>query len=313
MRQLSPKLEDWLEGFNRLLKDLEEKGFKQTPTNAREGLASLTQNLVTDRPEIKWIQDDLVKGEEFDVPVRIYHPLPDARLPVLLYFHGGGHMAGSVSVYDPICRKMALATGHVVVSVDYRLSPECPYPAGISDALSVVRNIWETLGKRKINYTRQLSIAGDSAGGSICATISHLTQHDTDVNIKKQVLIYPCLDYTLQSESVFLNGEGYLLQKEKIEWYFDNYFKDSENRKKLSPLFMEISENMPESFVITAEFCPLRDDGTAYVGKLNDGGVPVRILHFDDMIHAFITMEDLAKNQCAEVYQNIASFLNNDG
>ncbi len=313
MRQLSPKLENWLLGYNRLLKDLEENGFRQTPTNAREGLAILTYKLVTDKPLVNWVQDDLVDGDEFQVPVRIYHPRPESVLPVLLYFHGGGHMAGSVTVYDPICRKLALSTAHVVVSVDYRLAPECPYPAGISDALSVVRNIWNTLDRRHISYNRLLSIAGDSAGGSMCATISHLTQHDVAVNISKQVLIYPCLDYTLQSKSVSQNGEGYLLQKDKMEWYFDNYCKDSENRRELSPLYMEFSPNIPETLVITAEFCPLRDDGIAYVRKLNDAGVLARNLHFDDMIHAFINMEDLAKDQCKEVYRNIASFLNDGG
>lgn len=313
MRKLSPKLENWLERYNKLLKEMKENGFRQTPTNVREGLANLTQNLVTEKPVIRWIQDDLVGGDEFDVPVRIYHPRPESHLPVLLYFHGGGHVAGNITVYDPICRKIALASGHVVVSADYRLAPECPYPAGINDALSVVKNIWKTLDRREINYTRQLSIAGDSAGGSICATVSHLTQHDIDVSIRKQVLIYPCLDYTLQSESVSLNAEGYLLQKEQIEWYFDNYFKNRENRRKLSPVYMEFSGNMPESFIITAEFCPLRDDGFAYVRKLNDAGVLSKHLHFDDMIHAFINMENLTKDQCAEVYRNITSFLNNDG
>ena len=117
MRQLSSKLENWLKEYNKLLKDLEESGFKQTPTNAREGLANLTESLVTEKPVIKWIQDDLVESEVFNVPVRIYHPQPESHLPVLLFFHGGGHMSGSITVYDPICRKFALATNHVVVSL----------------------------------------------------------------------------------------------------------------------------------------------------------------------------------------------------
>lgn len=309
MRQLSPELEKWLEGFNELLNELKESGFKQPPTNAREGLANLTYNLVTEKPVVSWIQDDLVEGDGFDVPIRIYNPKPESDLPVLLYFHGGGHMAGSVTVYDPICRKIALATNHIVVSVDYRLAPECPYPAGINDALTVVRNIWKTLDGRDVSCIRQLSIAGDSAGGSMCATVSHMMQHDAEVNIKKQILIYPCLDYTLQSESVSLNGEGYLLHKEKMEWYFDNYFKSGENRRELSPLHMEFSKNLPESLVITAEFCPLRDDGFHYIRKLEDVGVASRHLHFDNMIHAFINMENLAKDQCTEVYRSMADFL----
>ena len=121
MREVSPKLQPWLENFNIMLTGLLADGFKPTPINAREGLANLTKGMVSDIPDIAWCQDDFIRGNEYDVPVRIYHPKPSTALPVLVYLHGGGHMAGSVTVYDPICRKMAMATQHIVVSVDYRL------------------------------------------------------------------------------------------------------------------------------------------------------------------------------------------------
>lgn len=312
MQLLSSELKNWLKKHNRLLKELKEGGFKQTPTNTREGLANLTWTLVTDRPAVKWIQDDLVEGKEFSVPVRIYHPQPESPLPILIYFHGGGHMAGSITVYDPICRKMALATCHIVISVDYRLAPECPYPLGIIDATTVAKNIWTTLQQRQLNYVNNLSIAGDSGGGAMCATLAHGTQHDKTINIEKQVLIYPSLDYTLQSESMELNGKGYLLHKEKIEWLLDNYFQHNENRREVSPLYMEFTSAMPESLIITAEFCPLRDEGLAYIDKLNRGGIGNQHIHFDDMIHAFINMENLAKDQCAALYRKIGAFLNHN-
>ena len=143
MRELSPKLRPWLENFNVLLSVLLADGFKPTPTNAREGLINLTKGMVTDIPDIAWCQDDLIHGCGYDVPVRIYHPEPSMALPVLVYFHGGGHMAGSVTVYDPICRKMAMAAQHIVVSVDYRLAPECPYPAAVNDTYSAVKGVWQ--------------------------------------------------------------------------------------------------------------------------------------------------------------------------
>lgn len=309
MRKLSPKLRVWLEEYNNLMTKLKESGFKQTPTNAREGLANLTRSLVTDRPQVAWIQDDLVAGEDFEVPVRIFHPQPDSPLPVLLHFHGGGHMAGSISVYDTICRKIALATNHIVVSSDYRRSPECPYPAGISDAVSVAKNVYNTLNRRELRYIPQLSLIGDSAGGAICATVSHMLQQDDAVNIEQQILIYPSLDYTMGTKSITQNGQGYLLHKEKIEWFFDNYFRNNENRKKAAPLYMEFSHRLPRSLVITAEFCPLRDEGFRYVEKLIDAGVSAQHLHFDDMIHAFMNMEDIAKEQCAKLYREISKFL----
>lgn len=287
-------------------------GFKQTPTNAREGLANLTYSYVKQKPDIAWVQDDLVAGADFDVPVRIYHPKPEQPLPVLLHFHGGGHMAGSISVYDPICRKIALATNHVVVSSDYRLAPECPYPAGINDALSVTKNIYTTLQQRKVKFTQHLAIVGDSAGGAISATVSHMMQHNSDVKIEKMILIYPSLDYTLQAPSLTLNGEGYVLETEKIYWYVDNYFQNREDRKKVSPLYMDFSSNLPETLMITAEFCPIRDDGYNYAKKLKDARVPCKHLHFEDMIHAFMNMEDLVKSECDQIYHEMAIFLENE-
>jgi len=310
MRHVSSKLQGWLYNYNTFMKGLLETGFKQTPTNTREGLANLTMLLVTDRTEISLVQDDLVNAPDYAIPVRIYHPTPDASIPVLIYYHGGGHMAGSVAVYDPICRKIAHASEHIVVSVDYRLAPECPYPLGVNDAYNVVKNIWATLDGRDLKYQRHLSIAGDSAGGALCATVAHISQHDERIDIRRQALIYPSLDYTLTSDSIEENAEGYLLVKERIKWYFDNYFQKGENRKSASPLYMEFTNQLPETLVITAEFCPLRNEGIAYVEKVKSTGLYVEHLHFDNMIHAFLNLENLVKDECETVYRRIGKFLN---
>ena len=309
MRRVSPNLQPWLEQYNRLIKELTDKGFKPTPITAREGLANLTRELLTDKPSIAWVQDDLVQTPGYSVPVRIFHPQPESLLPVLIYYHGGGHMAGSVTVYDPLCRKLALACRHIVVCPEYRLAPECPYPAGVHDAYYTARNIWATLGSRGVKYQRHLSLAGDSGGGALCATVSHLAQHDARMGITHQALIYPSLDYTMTLSSIDQNATGYLLEKEKIAWYFDNYFQHAENRRAASPLHMEVTRGFAETLVITAEFCPLRDEGAAYVKKVRDAGCHAEHLHFDDMIHAFMNMEDLVKEACQSVYRTIAKFL----
>ncbi len=309
MSQVSPKLQEWLKNFNILIAQLVESGFKATPTNAREGLANLTHNLVTDIPQVSWVQDDLVVGGEYAVPVRIYHPAPEKALPVLVYYHGGGHMSGSVTVYDPICRKLALATQHIVVSVDYRLAPECPFPAGLNDAYAVVQHLWKTLDGRGINYSAILSVAGDSGGGALTASVCAKAQSDPKVSIAKQVLIYPSLDYTMETDSITENGAGYLLHKEKIAWYFDNYFAGGEDRKAASPLYQVITDQLPETLLFTAEFCPLRDEGILYCEKARQAGAKVEHYHFPDMIHTFINMEDLVKEECELVYQKIGQFL----
>ena len=312
MRHVSQKLHQWLENYNRLVQELLDNGFKQTPTNAREGLARLTRGLVTKWPEIPWVQDDLVDAPHFSVPVRIYHPAPDSCLPVLVYYHGGGHMAGNVTVYDPICRKIAVSSQHIVVSPDYRLAPECPYPAGVQDAYNVAKSIWTTLDSRGLKYQRRLSITGDSGGGALCATVAHMAQHDTRIDIRRQAVIYPSLDYTMNSASIEKNGTGYLLEKKKIIWFFDNYFQDKENRREVSPLYMDFTNNLPETLMITAEFCPLKDEGVAYMEKLKATSVQIEHFHFDDMIHAFMNMENLVPEECAAVYRKIGEFLNSE-
>lgn len=310
MRQLHPQLEDWLKKSNALMATLVAGGYKATPVNTREGLAALTRVYVKDVPAVSWVQDDYVDTPVYRVPVRIYHPKPEEALPVLVYFHGGGHMAGSVSVYDPICRKLALAANHIVVAPEYRLAPECPYPAGITDGLGVVKYLWRTLDDRGLRYRRQLSVGGDSGGGAMTATVTGRAQFDASLDIRRQVMIYPSLDYTMSTPSIEENAVGYLLEKEKVAWYFDSYFQHGEDRKAASPLFWDYTTRLPETLIVTAEFCPLRDEGLAYLEKAKAAGVPVRHLHMPDMIHAFINMEDLVPEACRAMYGVIGEFLN---
>ncbi len=310
MRRPSPEIMAWLEVFNQRVADLAASGFKPMPADVREGLAQLTRQHVTRWPDIPWVRDDTVEGDSHGIPVRIFHPEPGTALPVLVYLHGGGHMAGSVTVYDPICRKIALGTRHLVVSVEYRLAPEFPYPAAVEDAWQVTRNVWTTLEAHRLDFRHRLAICGDSGGGALCATLAHRAQEDPTVRIRRQVLIYPSLDYTLSSPSVITNGKGYFLEREKIGWYFDNYFRPGEDRKAASPLFMPISRGIPSTLVVTAGFCPLRDEAVAYVAALRTAGVDAQRLHFNDMIHAFLNLEDIAETACRATYDRMDAFLN---
>lgn len=312
MREVSPKLRPYLDAFNAQIPILLANGFKATATNAREWLARVTREMVTDVPEIPGVWDDIVPATSYMVPVRIYHPAPQEARPVLIHFHGGGHTAGNVTAYDPICRKIAAATGHVVVTVEYRLAPECPYPAAVNDAFAVVRGIWPILDARKLNYRREMSLIGDSAGGALAATIMGRAQFDPGIALKRAVLIYPGLDYTLDQPSMDENAVGYLLQKSKIVWYYEYYLQNNENRRAVSPLYGDFTARMPETFMISAEFCPLRDENFAYVEKLKAAGVKTRHLHFPDMTHTFMNIESLVKEECAQVYREIGEFLNAD-
>jgi acetyl esterase len=309
MKPLPPELAAWLQDFNELLADLERQGFVDTPETAREGLARLTAGLVSESPNLACVADAQADGPAGTIPLRIYHPNPDEARPLLVYLHGGGHMAGSIEVYDPICRKLALATGRVVVSVDYRLAPEHPYPAGLDDAEATLRQVYGLLEARDISFQHHLALGGDSGGGAMSATLAHRLQGDPEIDIEQQLLIYPSLDYTMRHTSIEENGRGYLLHSDKIRWYFDHYLQRGEDREAVSPLYMEFTSGLPETMLVTAGYDPLRDEGLAYLEQLARAGIAHRHLHFDEQIHAFLNMEDITAAACREFYRSAGEFL----
>ncbi|AUH53733.1 alpha/beta hydrolase [Chromobacterium sp. ATCC 53434] len=310
MQRLHPNLRPWLDEYNRTARQKADAGYKATAIGAREALAELSRQQVPPGPDIAWVNDDLVPGRDYSVPVRIYHPAPARALPVLVFLHGGGHMAGGVSVYDGINRRLAAASGHIVVAAEYRLAPENPYPAGLNDAFCVAKGIWKTLDERRLPYLQRLSLAGDSAGGALCASVSGKAQHDASLPIMRQVLIYPCVDYTLTQPSVAENGNGYFLTATRASWYFDQYFQHAEDRREASPLYWDFSPRLPATLVITAGLDPLRDEGLLYAGRLQSAGVAVEHLRLDDQMHAFLNMEALVPEVCTLVYHRIGAFLN---
>ena len=166
------------------------------------------------------------------------------------------------------------------------------------------------LQARGLKFSERLAIAGDSGGGALCASVAHLAQFDAGITIRRQVLIYPSLDYTLQWPSIDRNATGYLLERRRIEWYFDHYFPAGANRRAASPLYMDFGARLPATLVITAEFDPLHDEGRAYAEKLRQAGIAAEHWHLDDMIHAFLNLEDLVKDTCEAVYTRMGRFLN---
>ena len=299
----------WLDEVNRLNDELRRSGHQRTVAEAREALAALTGCFVTEPSQIASTADAHVDGPNGTIPLRLYHPQPETALPVLLFVHGGGHVAGSVEVYDPLARRLANATGHIVVAVDYRLAPEHPYPAGVDDVVSALRGMESVLQANACRYLPRFSLVGDSGGGALCATLAHRLQPDDGPSVHSQVLIYPSLDYTLSMPSVERLGTGFLLEHERIAWYFDRYFQSNEDRRAASPLFMPCTSRLPRTLVITAEYCPLRDEGEAYAQCLSRAGVEVEHRMLPGTIHACLNLEDLMPDRSAEIYASIARFL----
>ena len=277
--------------------------------SSRAGLAALTKaNVSTSEPMAAIINTEVDTGER-RIPVRIYRPALTGEPKVVLFIHGGGHLSGSVEVYDPVARHLAMATGNIVVSVDYRLAPENPYPAGLSDAKAVIENVWSLLESQHIPYTRQLTLIGDSGGGAFSATLAAYFSREQPGFIHRLVLIYPSLDYTLSWPSVQENGTGKLLDESKIRWYFQQYFRNEEDRKQTSPLYLPLSQDFPPTLVVSGGLDPLRDENFAFVARLQAERIPVQHVHFPGMTHAYLMLEDKVPQEAKATYLAIGDFV----
>jgi acetyl esterase/lipase len=285
-----------------------------SPSLIRANLEELSA-FIGKGPELAYVRDNVLETASHNISVRIYSAAPKKKLPVVLHFHGGGHMCGSVDLYDAISRKIAQAGHCVVIAVEYRLAPEHPFPAGVDDCQFSLLH-YKTL-LTDVNYNDQLIILGDSAGGAICTTLASRNLTDSNVTIDKQILIYPSVDYTMTSASIKENGSGFLLEEDKIAWYFEQYlqglsFQRSEdiiNMKLASPLYMAITEDMPQTLIFTAGCDPLRDEGIAYCEALKRMNVSVEHHVFDGMIHAFMLLDSLVASECQKTYQLIGDFI----
>jgi len=309
---VSPKLEPFLAQVNEAIANAKAQGIGYAPQATRDGLNNLA-GLMADGPDIASVSDVYLPNYEAQVRVRIYNPTPDKALPVLLHFHGGGHMCGSIELYDSISRELAKHCQAIVMCIDYRLAPEHPYPQGLNDCQYLLENFAKLLDGHQ--FTDTLYIAGDSAGGAICTSLVANNLENKAVTIDKQILVYPSVDYTMSFPSCQENGEGFLLEMAKVEWYFEQYFSGNNDNDKLaiaqkaSPLLQKFADNMPSTLVITAGCDPLRDEGCAYANKLTQHGVNVLHHQFDGMIHAYMLVNDLVAEEYAKTWSLIADFV----
>jgi acetyl esterase len=240
-------------------------------------------------PDLAEVRDAVLDG----VPVRLYRPpTASARvLPVLVYLHGGGWVIGDRDTHDVLCRQLSIGACCAVVSVDYRLAPEHPFPAALEDALTAVRAVWEQAAKLGVDAQR-LAVGGDSAGGNLAASVC-LALRDAGQRLPAfQLLIYPATDMRAVAPSHEANGQGYLLTHESIAWYRSHYVPDAAlwADPRVSPLLASSHAGLPPALVLTAGYDPLRDEGRQYADALSAAGVPTRYVCFERQIHGFLPM-----------------------
>jgi len=242
--------------------------------------------------------DRTIPGPHGDIPIRIYRPNVkadsgdrSAALPCLVYFHGGGWVIGTPDSTNAICRNVANRAGCVVISVDYRLSPENKFPIPLDDCFAATQWIVANGKEVGIDSTR-VAIGGDSAGGNLAAAVSLRARDEGGPALRMQLLVYPVTDHDFSTPSYAENGDGYLLTKDMMVWFWDHYLSGAADGKNplASPLRAKDLSGLPPALVITAEYDPLRDEGEAYATALTKAGVSVTHTRYPGQIHAFWQM-----------------------
>jgi acetyl esterase len=246
------------------------------------------------------VEDRMVPGLEghADVPVRIYTPHGlDGPAGVLVFFHGGGFLAGSIDSHDGTVRELAVGAGCVAVSVEYRLAPEHPYPAALDDCLAALR--WAAAHASEIGGDpARIAIGGDSAGGNLAAAVALRNRDEGGPSPVFQLLVYPVTDVGCATPSMTANATGYMLTADSMRWMWATYLgeaaADAGSDPYASPAAAADLAGLPPALVITAEFDPLRDEGEAYGAALAAAGVPTEVVRYDGQIHGFFSMHALA-------------------
>jgi acetyl esterase len=288
--------------------DLSPDAFRQL---FRASLGALDQAASADPEED--VEDRSIPGPAGPLRLRLYRPRAAAAQPVPLvtFFHGGGWVIGDIDTHDGSCRILSRRTGAVVVSVDYRLAPEHPFPAALDDCDAAVT--WVAAHARDLGGDpAHLAVAGDSAGGNLAAAVTLRARDRGGPALCAQALVYPAVDFTTVRPSQVRNGEGYLLTAAAIRWFSAQYLADHDPADpRASPLLADHT-GLPPAVVATAEFDPLHDEGTAYADALRAAGVEVDHLDFPGLVHGFMGLGSLSPASARaadEVWAAFASLL----
>ena len=245
-------------------------------------------------PEVAALSDLSASGPHGDIPLRLYRPLgsaPDAVLPVLVFFHGGGWVIGDLDTHDTLCRELANGSGACVIAVDYRMAPEHRFPAALDDCIAATHWVRREAARLAVDAAR-LAVGGDSAGGNLAAVVAIAARDSGDLPIAYQLLIYPATDQRRATTSHTTNGQGYLLTTDTMAYFHDHYIVDpmQDLDWRASPLLRDDLAKLPPALLLTAGFDPLRDEGLLYSRRLTAAGNRASHVCFERQIHGFITM-----------------------
>lgn len=242
-------------------------------------------------PEIESVRDLRIDGPGGDLPIRIYRP-SGIDPPTLLFYHGGGWVLGTLDSADDICRELANRAGCLVVSVDYRLAPEHPFPAAVDDAFAALKWVARYGGRLGADPTR-LGVAGTSAGGALAAGAA-IRARENGPALDGQFLLYPITEYAFDTDSYRTHADAPLLSRADMRWFFEQYLRSPVDAHNpfVSVLRTPDLSGIPPATVLTAGFDVLADEGKAYADRLSAAGVPTDHDHYPTLAHGFLSLTD---------------------
>lgn len=258
------------------------------------------------------IEDTTFTTEKFgDVPVRFIRPEGSSeKLPVIFYIHGAGWVFGSAKTHDKLVRELAVRTHSVVVFPEYTLSPEAKYPTAIEQNYDVLQQLKDISHEKNLDI-HKLTVAGDSVGGNMATVMTIMTKQRNGLPINQQLLYYPVTNAEFDTESYHQFAENYFLAKEGMQWFWDQYTTDVNERAEItaSPLKASVEElkGLPSAMILNAEADVLRDEGEAYANKLREAGVEVTHMRFQGIIHNFVMVNSMDQTNATRAAMDIST------
>ena len=264
-----------------------------TPDQGREQYLTRVNKLKFNEPIFR-TEDRRLTGPGSDIAIRIYTPRElktGEKLPVLIWFHGGGFVIGSLETHDSVCRMLANQADCIVVAVDYRLAPESKFPDAVEDCKAALK--WVALHAVEFGGdASSMAVGGDSAGANLATVMAILARDAAHPKLVFQLLVYPCTAPEPETASHYKFKEGYVLSRNSITWFYRQYLRSSKDVKdfRFAPLILDDLSGLPAALIIVAGYDPLRDEGMDYARRLIEAGNRVRLSNYEGMVHGFYLM-----------------------
>lgn len=298
-----------------LAKNPAKPQWESTPSEVRASASAKWQ------PEYLGVADAVAKidyryisGPTAELPIKIYTPEGIGPFPAVVFFHGGGWVAGNIEINGVQHQQIAYDARAVVIAVNYQKAPEHKFPIPFDDCYSTLEWVLANAQALNINVD-EIGVAGDSAGGNLAAAVALKARDVKGPRIAFQILIYPAVDYNFEYPSMIDNAVGYSLTTQGMKWYWDQYMATTDDLANpyFRPMAAENLSNLPPTFTLTAELDPLRDEGEIFAQRLHDAGVKSVLKRYDSLIHGFALMQGFlpeAREAMQDIAHNIREFIN---